>query len=93
MHSAQLLEQILGAVSEPSADGAVEFVGSDPVLPSPLRIGEAGAATIGAAGLAAARLWEARGGRAQTVRVEVDAAAAAMRSGRYLRVLRVAVGR
>src|SRR5579859_4816132 len=87
MNAAELLGQILAAVGEPSAGGVVELVGSDPVLPSPLRIGEAGAATIGAAGLAAARLWEARGGRAQAVRVHVDAAAAAMRSGRYLRVL------
>src|SRR5579864_8546157 len=81
-----LFEQILRSVGEATADGEVELVGRDPVLPSPLRIGEAGAATIGAAAWAAARVWQARSGRAQTVRVEVDAAAAAMRSGRYLRV-------
>ena len=98
-----LLEHILAAVGEPAAGGAgvaggvdggggvrgdgVEFAGADPVLRTPLRIGEAGAATIAASGLMAARLWELRTGRRQSVRVEVDAAAAAMRSSRYLRVL------
>src|SRR5690242_2155569 len=82
---AELLDQILSTVGEAPVGGAVDLVGSDPVLPSPLRIGEAGAATIAAAGLMAARLRELRGGRPQAVRVEVDAAAAAMRSGRYLR--------
>jgi crotonobetainyl-CoA:carnitine CoA-transferase CaiB-like acyl-CoA transferase len=81
-----ILDGILTAVGEPLAGDNVELIGEDPVLPSPLRIGEAGAATIAAAGLAAARLWELRGGRPQTVRVEVDAAAAGMRGGRYLRV-------
>src|SRR5690349_9326824 len=80
------VDQILSCVGEAPAGDEVALVGSDPVLPSPLRIGEAGAATIAAAGLAAARLWELRGGRRQTVRVEMDAAAAGMRGGRYLRV-------
>jgi crotonobetainyl-CoA:carnitine CoA-transferase CaiB-like acyl-CoA transferase len=86
MTSRELLDQILSVVAEPPSAGDVQLTGSDPILPSPLRIGEAGAATIGAAGLAAARLWELRGGRHQTLRIDVDAAAAAMRSGRYCRV-------
>jgi hypothetical protein len=86
LNAAEVLEQILSEVSEVPAGDDVEFVGADPVLPSPLRIGEAGAATIAAAGLAAARVWLSRGGRRQTGRVEVDAAAAAMRSSRYLTV-------
>jgi crotonobetainyl-CoA:carnitine CoA-transferase CaiB-like acyl-CoA transferase len=86
MTSLELLDQILAEIGEPPADRDVELIGADPILPSPLRIGEAGAATIAAAGLAAARLWEQRGGRRQTVRVDVDAAAAAMRSARYVRV-------
>jgi hypothetical protein len=81
MTAEELLDQILSVVGEPPSAGDVQLAGSDPILPSPLLIGEAGAATIGAAGLAAARLWELRGGRRQTVRVDVDAAAAAMRSG------------
>jgi crotonobetainyl-CoA:carnitine CoA-transferase CaiB-like acyl-CoA transferase len=84
--AAELLGNILEGVGETPSDGAVEIVGADPVLPSPLPIGEAGAATIAAAGLMAARLGELRGSQPQRVRVEVDAAAAAMRSGRYLRL-------
>lgn len=86
MTAVELLQGILASGGEPPAEDDVQFVGSDPVLPSPLRIGEAGAATIGAAALAAARLWTLRGGERQSVRVEVDAAAAAMRSSRYVRV-------
>ncbi|MGD9894758.1 MAG: CoA transferase [Dehalococcoidia bacterium] len=64
---------------------AIAFQGSDPIFPVSFRIGEAGAATIAASAAMAAELWCIRGGRSQTVRVEVDAAAAAMRSTEYLR--------
>jgi hypothetical protein len=38
---------------------AVRFTGdTDPILPTPFRIGVAGAATLAATGLAAAALWE-----------------------------------
>jgi hypothetical protein len=37
--------------------------GADPVLPTPFRIGAAGAAALAATGLAAADLWELRTGR------------------------------
>jgi crotonobetainyl-CoA:carnitine CoA-transferase CaiB-like acyl-CoA transferase len=83
----ELLNDILAEVGDVPANGDVEIDGADPVLPSPLRIGEAGAATIAAAALAAARLWQIRTGRRQTVHVDVDAAAAAMRSSRYLQVV------
>jgi crotonobetainyl-CoA:carnitine CoA-transferase CaiB-like acyl-CoA transferase len=86
MTSLELLDQVLSVVGEAPAGSDVELTGADPILPSPLRLGEAGAATIAAAGLAATRLWELRGGRPQAVRVDVDAAAAAMRSSRYVRV-------
>jgi crotonobetainyl-CoA:carnitine CoA-transferase CaiB-like acyl-CoA transferase len=60
--------------------------GADPVLPTPFRIGAAGAATIAASGLAAAELWELRTGRRQQVRVDLRQAAASLRSGRYLKL-------
>ncbi len=83
-----LLDGILGVAGEaPSSSDDVVLVGADPVLRSPLRIGEAGAATIAASALMAARLWQLRTGRGQNVRVDVDAAAAAMRSSRYAHVL------
>jgi crotonobetainyl-CoA:carnitine CoA-transferase CaiB-like acyl-CoA transferase len=64
----------------------ISFSGSDPVFPIPFRVGEMGAAAIGASALQAARLWELRTSRRQQVSVDVDAATAAMRSSRYLRI-------
>lgn len=81
----ELLDRLLGEVDERPAEGEVEFTGSDPIFPTPFRIGDAGAAVIAACAVQAARLWERRTGRRQRVRVEVEAAAAAMRSSRYLR--------
>jgi len=63
-----------------------EFRGSDPVFRTRYRVGTAGAASLAALGLAAARLWQARGGSEQQIEVDVAAAAASLRSARYLRV-------
>ncbi len=64
----------------------IDIEGSDPVLPSPFKIGEAAAVTIGASALAAAELWRLRTGEAQAVAVDLRHAAAEFRSERYLRV-------
>src|SRR5262249_24198478 len=67
--------------------GAVAFTGgSDPVLPTPFRIGTAGAASVVATGLAASELWAARTGRRQQVAVDLRQAAASLRSGHYMRL-------
>ncbi|MBO0885852.1 MAG: hypothetical protein J2O38_00535 [Acidimicrobiales bacterium] len=81
----ELVERLLSLVGEDPGGSTIEFAGSDPVLPTPFRVGEVGAAAIGASALMAARLWELRAGHPQHVLVAVDAAAAAMRSSRYLR--------
>jgi crotonobetainyl-CoA:carnitine CoA-transferase CaiB-like acyl-CoA transferase len=60
--------------------------GADPVLPTPFRIGAAGAAALAATGLAAADLWELRTGRRQDVAVDLRQAVASLRSGHYLQV-------
>jgi len=60
--------------------------GDDPVFPTRYRIGAAGAAAIAATGVAAAQLWEIRTGRPQEVQVSVRAAAAALRSVRYMKL-------
>jgi crotonobetainyl-CoA:carnitine CoA-transferase CaiB-like acyl-CoA transferase len=60
--------------------------GADPVLPTPFRIGAAGAAALAATGLAASDLWELRGGRRQQVTVNLRQAVASLRSGHYLEV-------
>jgi crotonobetainyl-CoA:carnitine CoA-transferase CaiB-like acyl-CoA transferase len=65
---------------------AVVFTGGvDPVLPTPFRIGAAGAATLAATGLAATELWEARSGRRQQVTVDLRQATASLRSGHYIK--------
>lgn len=72
-----------------SADRAasVEITGgTDPILPTPFRIGVAGAATLAATGLAAADLWEMRTGRRQSVAVDVRRATASLRSGHYMKL-------
>jgi crotonobetainyl-CoA:carnitine CoA-transferase CaiB-like acyl-CoA transferase len=80
-----LLQELLGALGLSHLRDHAEITGDDPVFPIPWRIGEAGAATIAACGLAAAQLWQIRTGRMQGVRVDVDSAAAAMRGDRYLK--------
>ncbi len=60
--------------------------GADPVLPTSFRIGAAGAAALAATGLAAADLWELRGGRRQDVSVDLRQAVASLRSGHYLQI-------
>src|SRR5262244_1320963 len=63
----------------------VKFTGgADPMLPTPFRIGTAGAATLAASGLAATELWQLRTGRRQRVTVDLRQATAALRSGTYL---------
>jgi crotonobetainyl-CoA:carnitine CoA-transferase CaiB-like acyl-CoA transferase len=60
--------------------------GTDPVLPTPFRIGLAGSATVAAAALAAARLWELRTGRRQQIGVDLRQATASLRSGNYMKL-------
>ena len=60
--------------------------GADPVLPTPFRIGAAGAAALAASGLAATELWQARTGRRQQVTVDLRQATAALRSSQYMRL-------
>ena len=66
---------------------AVELTGgTDPVLPTPFRIGAASAAALAATGLAAADLWELRTGRRQEVAVDLRRAVASLRSGHYMQM-------
>src|SRR5215831_13331253 len=81
-----LIDQLMATAGEPPASKEIEFPGGDPVFPTAFRFGDGGAAIIGAGAVQAARLWQMRGGGKQDVRVDVDAAAAAMRCTRYLKV-------
>jgi hypothetical protein len=71
----------------PDRSNAVTFTnGADPILPTPFRLGTAGAATLAATGLAAADLWKLRTGREQPVGVDVRQATASLRSGHYMKM-------
>src|SRR5215472_9688507 len=76
------LRTILGVAGRPEERvRAVEFTGgADPVLPTPFRIGAAGAAALTATGLAVADLWELRTGRRQEVSVDLRRAVASQRA-------------
>ncbi len=83
-------DQILNTLlSIPGVDAervaAIEFSGGiDPILPTPFRIGETAAASLGAVGLAVADLWEMRTGRRQDIAVDARQATASLRSSRYM---------
>lgn len=85
---ATALSEILNAAGLPPALGSrIDFSGDDPVFPTRYRIGAAGAAAIGATGVAAAQLWTLRTGRPQDIHVSVRGAAAALRSARYMKLI------
>ncbi len=72
--------------SNDTVTGVTFTGGVDPAVPTPFKVGVAGAATIAAAGLAAAQLWQQRSGRKQQVAVDVRQATASMRSGTYMKL-------
>src|SRR5690242_14376128 len=71
-----------------SAADAVEISrpDADPVFPTRYKLVAPGAPVIAATGLAAAELWQLKTGKRQRVRIDGRAAAAALRSSRYLRI-------
>ncbi|MGA2126701.1 MAG: CoA transferase, partial [Xanthobacteraceae bacterium] len=81
------LRELVAVTGLPEPDpGAVIMSGEDPVFPTRYRVGTAGAAALAATGLAASELWALRTGRRQRVAVDLRAAAASLRSVRYLRI-------
>src|ERR1700754_2282258 len=76
----------------PSAGGAassldaVTLTGDEPQLPSSFRVAAAAQASIAAAGLAAANIWQLRSGQSQALAVDMRHAVVECRSERYLRV-------
>ncbi|WP_421994076.1 CoA transferase [Reyranella sp.] len=70
---------------ERRADDSLTLTGgADPVFVTPWRVAEAGAAALGAVGLAVSDLWRLRTGTAQAVTVDRHAAAASLRSNTYV---------
>ncbi len=83
----QALDGVLVAAGRgPVTSEEIEIEGPEPALPSNFRLGVAGAAAIGAVGVAANDLWELRHGRRQKLAIDMRAAALALRADRYLRV-------
>src|SRR5690242_20910826 len=81
------LVELLRAAGLPEARaGEVGFSGTDPVFPTPYQVGTAGAAALAAVGLAVSDLWFLKKNKTQKVTVDVRAAAASLRSARYLRI-------
>ncbi len=82
--AADLLDELLVLAGREPAAGSVRFAGTDPALPTIFPITAFGAAAMAAPALEVARLWQERTGQEQEVGLELDAAAAALRSARYL---------
>src|SRR5262249_45422572 len=59
---------------------------TDPILPTPFRIGETSAAALAAVGLAASDLWELRTGRRQEIAVDTRQTTASLRSAHYMKM-------
>ena len=85
--SEALVHDVLGQLGRHRrADDSLTLTGGDdPVFPTPWRIGQAGAASLGAVGLAVSDLWRLRTGRPQAVGIDLRAAAASLRSNTYVR--------
>ena len=66
---ARLLADIGMDLSE--TGGSVEFVGADPVVPSPLRLGAGAAIALAAKSAAVAKLWRLRGRGGQDISVDL----------------------
>jgi crotonobetainyl-CoA:carnitine CoA-transferase CaiB-like acyl-CoA transferase len=76
MNAHQHLSALWTAANLPAdALGDATLTGSDPVLPSSFAVGTAAQVSIAAASLAAATLWRLRGGRRQSVSVDMRHAA------------------
>jgi len=67
----------------PAAD-EVQVSGADPVLETRFRIAETAASVLAGIGVAINDLWDMKTGRRQQVAIDVRAAAAALRSNKYL---------
>lgn len=80
----QALRRACG-LPEQAADG-VRIDGRDPVIGTPYKVAQTGAAAIAATGMAAAWLLRLRGRRVPCVTVDAVAAAAAMQSYKFLRI-------
>jgi hypothetical protein len=72
----KILHSILSQLNIPFSDiNNVSIIGSDPILPSPFLIGEAGAAAMAAIGYLSSELWNMEHKRRQDISISVHDAA------------------
>jgi crotonobetainyl-CoA:carnitine CoA-transferase CaiB-like acyl-CoA transferase len=76
--------RLAGLQLAPETD--LTIAGDDPVLESPFHIGEVAATALGLVGQEANRVWQMRGGRPQSLSVDIRHAAASLRSYEHLKV-------
>jgi crotonobetainyl-CoA:carnitine CoA-transferase CaiB-like acyl-CoA transferase len=77
--SLERLRELHAMLRLPAPDpGRVSIRGADPLLATRFRVGEAASAALAACALAAAELWRQRGGREQSVAVDLVGAAASL---------------
>ena len=72
---------------------APAFAGDDPIMPTPFRVAQASAASVGLAASAAHEIWRLRGGGQQDIAVDLNAAASSLVSFGLLRRDGIAVPR
>jgi crotonobetainyl-CoA:carnitine CoA-transferase CaiB-like acyl-CoA transferase len=75
---------LLHLVGLSDIDPTIATTGEDPVLPTPFRLGHAGAAMLGAVGLGVAEIWKRRGGKPQNVGIDLREAALALRTSSHI---------
>lgn len=83
----EALEQVFLCVGSRGYAGArVRFTGADPVFRTRFKVSIGGAAALGAVGLAMAEIRQIQTGERPSVAIDLNAAAASLRSARYVLV-------
>ncbi|HVU22005.1 MAG TPA: CoA transferase [Rhizomicrobium sp.] len=62
-----------------------EFVGADPIVPTPFPVAEGAAASLGLSAATAAEIWRLRGGEKQDVSIDLKAAAGSLVSFNFVK--------
>lgn len=64
---------------------APDFEGTDPIIPTPFRVADAAAASLGFSAAVAAEIWRLRGGEKQAISIDLKAAATSLVSFAFVK--------
>src|ERR1700749_4830735 len=64
---------------------APAFAGADPIVPTPFRVADAAASSLGLSAATAAEIWRLRGGEKQDIAIDLTAAAASLLSFNFVK--------